>query len=158
VIADAIRSKIMRELNLENTHVYGATNKVKLDCTKGGAKSKSRTRQEFKDSADINKIMKKYERTGILSSGDVSNSRQPQYGDYEGIDYMETCNKIAKVEQDFMKQPPEVRALCENDPRQWLLKLDTDEKEAIKAAEEANKARLEKQAAKEAAAAEEDPV
>ena len=49
------------------------------------------------------------------------------YGDYEGIDYTETCRQIAKVEQDFMKQSPEIRAKYENDPQIWLKELEQEE-------------------------------
>ena len=125
----------MRTIIKENTHVYGVENKVRLDCSKGGKKSKSKARQEFKDSSDINKIIKKYNVTGVLNTGDVVSDRKPMFGDYEGIDYQETCNKIAKVEQDFMKQPADVRAKFDNEPQGWLAQLEKDEIQAIVDAE-----------------------
>jgi hypothetical protein len=116
----------MRTRITEQAHVY-KNNKCKVEFKKTDKKSISKTRQEFKDSANINKIINRFNRTGVLSSGDITNTRKPMYGDYEGIDYTETCRQIAKVEQDFMKQPPEIRAKYENDPQIWLKELEQEE-------------------------------
>ena len=118
----------MREKIIESVHVY-KDNKCTLDFKKKDLNSRSKTRQEFADSANINKIISRFNRTGILSSGEIKNNRQPMYGDYEGIDYTETCNKIARVEQDFMEQEPEERAKWNNNPQEWLAGLEL--KEAI---------------------------
>ena len=119
----------MRTRITEKTHVYGKIESSRIACK--GKAGKSVTRQEFKDSSDINNIVRKYNVTGILSSGDVVNQRKPEYGDYEGIDYQATCNKIARVEQDFMKLDPEVRALSNNDAGEWLNNLQKEESAKI---------------------------
>jgi|APSaa5957512535_1039671.scaffolds.fasta_scaffold76083_1 hypothetical protein len=138
----------MRTRIAEPAHVY-KNNKCKLEFK--GKNSKSKCRQEFKDSSDINKIVARFHRTGVLSTGELTHTRQPMYGDYEGIDYTETCRKIAKVEQDFMQEEPEVRAIYGNDPNRWLAGLQENEQ---KAAQEAiNK----EKASEEAKPPEEEP-
>lgn len=86
----------------------------------------SRTRQEFKDECNINVIMKKYERTGVISH--VSN-RQPRYVDFgDGVpDFHSAMNMMVEAEAAFMTLPAVVRKRFENDPAAFV-EFASDEK------------------------------
>ena len=77
----------------------------------------SRTKQSFKQEADINTILEKYARTGLIPSYD-----QPQqYGDYTGVmDYHTAQNKIAEGKSAFADLPSKIRKRFDNDPGQFL--------------------------------------
>lgn len=79
----------------------------------------SMTRQEFQDECDINTIMEKYEKTGILPS----NTRgPPQYVDLSGMpsDYMTALNMLNDAEKAFMSLPATVRREFENSPHEFV--------------------------------------
>lgn len=80
---------------------------------------KSRTRQEFKDECNINVIMKRYEKTGVISH--VSN-RQPRYVDFgDGVpDFHTAMNMMVDAEAAFMSLPASVRKRFENDPASFV--------------------------------------
>ncbi len=77
----------------------------------------SRTKQAFKDEADINRILDKYHRTGLIPTYD-----QPQqYGDYtEVMCYHTAQNKIAEGKTAFENLPSKIRKRFHNDPGQFL--------------------------------------
>lgn len=79
----------------------------------------SMTRQEAKDECDINNIMKKFERTGML---DHRNQFQGQYGDYTNVptDYHSAMNQVVAAEEMFLTVPAKVRAKFGNDPGAFL--------------------------------------
>lgn len=79
--------------------------------------AKDRTQQSFKDECDINVLMKRYERTGILPVGrDVP----PQFGDVTSLDFTESMNQVAAVRGVFSQLDARTRARFENDPSQML--------------------------------------
>lgn len=85
----------------------------------------SRTRQEFQRECDINDIMKKYQKTGVLTH---YNKRQPQYLDFsEGVpDFHVAMNMMVEAEAAFMTLPATVRKRFENDPAEFV-KFATDD-------------------------------
>lgn len=77
----------------------------------------SRTKQSFKQEADINSILEKYSRTGLIPHYD----KPQQYGDYTGvIDYHTAMNKIAEGRSAFEDLPSGIRKRFDNDPGQFL--------------------------------------
>ena len=69
--------------------------------------------------ADINNIMKRYERTGLL---DHVNQYQGDYGDYTNVpvDYHDALNFVRNSQEMFMTLPAAVRARFDNDPGAFL--------------------------------------
>ena len=76
-----------------------------------------RTKQSFKDEADINLIMERYARTGIL---EFQQRRQAQYGDFTGYDYQAAKDLVAKGYSMFYELPAIVRDRFKNDPAAFL--------------------------------------
>lgn len=67
---------------------------------------------------DINNIMKRYERDGLLTH---VNQYQGQYGDFtEVLDYQSALQVVMNAEDCFMSLPAEVRKRFGNDPGEFL--------------------------------------
>lgn len=92
-----------------------------LACPPGS----SMTKQAFKDECDINQILRKVQKTGMiehLAEG------EPFYGDVSDIvDYKEALNVVANANDLFMKMSPEIRERFSNDPAQLIEFLDNKE-------------------------------
>lgn len=74
----------------------------------------SLTKQSFKDSCDINLIMKRYEKTGVLEH---SNRFGSQYGDFTGFDdYQEAQQRLIDADEAFMSLPSKIRERFDNHP------------------------------------------
>lgn len=88
----------------------------------------SRTRQAHKDECDINFLMDRYERTGLFfDPADQGTRVSPQFGDFNGFDYIEAMNAVVEANDRFSALPARLRARFENDPAQLLFFLQ-DEK------------------------------
>lgn len=74
----------------------------------------SLTRQEFSDESDINSIMKRFEKTGMLPA----NNTTPKYIDLTGApqNLQETMNLLNGARDAFMRLPAQVRKEFDNDP------------------------------------------
>ncbi len=92
----------------------------------------SLTKQAFKDQVDINKIVAKYQKTGMVNH---LNQREPFYGDVSDIrTYQESLDVVNKAEELFMGMTADVRAKFHNDPAE-MVEFLADEKnsdEAVK--------------------------
>lgn len=78
----------------------------------------SRTQQHFKKDADINNIMRKYQRTGVLVDPSIMRNRKPIYGDFSNLpDYQQLSNQLIEIDRMFMALPSELRARFQNDPK-----------------------------------------
>ena len=92
----------------------------------------SMTQQQFKAECEVNNILAKYKRTGMLSH---IQKHQGNFGDFSSIeDYQSSLGKLMQAQQSFESLPSELRAKFENDPAQ-LISFLSDEKnnaEAIK--------------------------
>lgn len=72
----------------------------------------SRAKQEFKDDADINVIVKRFGLLGKLPTG----VRMPTYGDFTAVsNFHDAANAIAQARESFSAMPAEVRARFQND-------------------------------------------
>ena len=76
------------------------------------------TVQYEKDSCDINRIIDKYQQTGVLSH---VNSRIPLEGDFTEVSDFRSCLEILERAQDsFDDLPADVRNRFANDPAKFL--------------------------------------
>ncbi len=86
--------------------------------TQGG---KSRTKQSFRDQTDINEIVKRHAQTGLY---DHLNNTQPTYGDFsQSTELLIALDTVAEARENFASLPADVRALCQNNPVQFLARL-----------------------------------
>ncbi len=78
----------------------------------------SLTKQASKDETDINWIMARFEKTGLL---DHLNTHHGEYGNFIGFeDYHTSLNRIRDAELAFATIPARVRAHFNNDPAEFL--------------------------------------
>lgn len=76
-----------------------------------------RTRQEFEAECNINNIMRKYQKTGVL---DHLIKYAPTYGDYDAIDFQTAMDTIKAGEEMFAELPSSVRKHFDNDPAAFM--------------------------------------
>ncbi len=76
-----------------------------------------RTKQSFKDSTDINKILKKAQKTGAISH---LAKYEGVYGDFASFDFTEAQLQIAKATTIFEELPSELRNEFQNDPGKFF--------------------------------------
>ena len=92
----------------------------------------SMTQQQFQSECDVNNILAKYKRTGMLTH---IQKHEGNFGDFSSVeDYQTSLGKLMQAQQSFESLPSELRAKFENDPAQ-LISCLSDEKndaEAIK--------------------------
>lgn len=78
----------------------------------------SLTKQSFAKECDINNIMKRYEKDGLIAH---VNRVQGSYGDFTNPpDYQDALNKVISAQDMFMSLPANVRARFGNDPGEFL--------------------------------------
>ena len=81
----------------------------------------SQTLQSFKDDADINCIIARFENTGVLVDPTVPVSRTPQFGDYSEMpSYQEAQNVIVAANNAFNDLSAKVRERFGNDPAAYF--------------------------------------
>ena len=85
---------------------------------------KTLTEQHHAKTCNINAIMAKYNKTGLV---DHINRHQGRYGDVSGADFQTAMNLIADQETIFHELPAAVRAAYDNDPAQYLDEVMTEE-------------------------------
>lgn len=87
----------------------------------------SRTRQSEREDCDINAVMARYERTGIITH---TKQIQGQYGDFSNIpSYQEAMNQIMLAQNQFNSLPSDLRKQFENDPVQFVHFMDNPDNE-----------------------------
>lgn len=83
-----------------------------------GVELPSLTRQEFRDECDINEIMRRYQRDGVVSH---VTTREPMYQDFTQYpDLQESMNYIRDAEMAFLSLPSAVRREFDNDPVKFV--------------------------------------
>lgn len=92
---------------------YGPKEKVAMDFST----ATSMTKQSFKDECDVNLIIKKYSRTGIIAH---LNELEAQYGDLVGLDFQEAMDLVAGANSLFEQLPAAARKKFRNDPAVFL--------------------------------------
>jgi len=87
--------------------------KAHSDLHASAVSSDSLTQQHLGVEMDINTILRRFNVTGAAPLGASS----PVYGDFSGIeDWQSAIEKVEKVQEDFMKFPPDVREHFGNSP------------------------------------------
>lgn len=78
----------------------------------------SRVQQQFAQESDVNAIMRKYEKTGILTH--VSRYAG-EYGDFSGVpDYKAGLERVMAADEMFMSLPARIRDRFNNDPAKFI--------------------------------------
>lgn len=78
----------------------------------------SRTKQADLPRADINTIVRKYQRQDVLPT---FNRRTPRYGDFSNAgDYLTAVIRVQRTQEMFDSLPSHVRSACDNDPAKLL--------------------------------------
>lgn len=84
----------------------------------------SLTQQHFKDEADINNIMARYQKTGVLVDPLTQTTRKPMFDDFSELgDFRDHQQAVIDAQEMFMELPSRLRARFANDPAellQWL--------------------------------------
>lgn len=92
---------------------YGQRLQVGLDCSEDPGK----TLQSAKDECDINRIIRRYRDTGVITH---LVDLEAQYGDVTGIDYQSALLLVENARGLFSQLPAEVRSKFKNDPAVFL--------------------------------------
>lgn len=88
-------------------------NAIVLDC-----KDKSLALQSAKDECDVNVIMKKYEKSGLITH---MNTFEGFYADVSAVPSLaDAFHVVEAASAQFMELPADLRARFENDPEQYL--------------------------------------
>lgn len=81
----------------------------------------SATMQNFKDDADINCIISRFETTGVLVDPTVPVSRVPQFGDFSELpSFQEAQNVMVVANNAFNALPATIRERFGNDPANYF--------------------------------------
>ena len=84
-------------------------------------KDPSATLQSFKNDADINCIIARYENTGVLVDPTVPVSRTPEFGDFSDMpDYQTAQNVIIAAKDAFYSLSSKIRERFQNDPAAYF--------------------------------------
>ncbi|WNK14645.1 MAG: internal scaffolding protein [Microvirus sp.] len=76
-----------------------------------------RTKQSFKEECDINTIMQRYQKTGILPE---TQHRVAQYLDASGFDFQASMEQVAAAKTMFEQIPAAIREKFENNPAKFV--------------------------------------
>ncbi len=76
-----------------------------------------RTKQSFKNSTDINKILHKAQKTGVISH---LAKYEPLYGEFGAFDFTEAQNTLARADTMFNELPHEVRSEFDQSPQKFF--------------------------------------
>lgn len=102
----------VRSLSLMRT-AYMPKLRVVVDFPEGSG----RTKQSFKAECDINNIMARFQRTGVL---DFTNRHAPQYFDCTGIEFQRAVELVGLGKEMFGDLPSALRARFGNDPAEFF--------------------------------------
>lgn len=88
---------------------------------KDNPKAVSRTQQHFLKETNINSIMAKFKKSGLLTNPLTQSTIMPQFGDFTNIsDYQTLQNKLASINSYFENLPAETRREFDNDPQKLM--------------------------------------
>lgn len=119
---------------LTNRYDYRSIKRPEVDFPSDDPNSRSLTNQSDKDGADINIIMSRYEKTGLITDAITGNTRKPMYGDFTVIgDYYKLQNTLVAVNRAFSALTPQTRNRFQNDPAKLIefLSDPANDQEAI---------------------------
>jgi phage internal scaffolding protein len=77
----------------------------------------SLTQQQFKEESDINTIVDRFMKSGVLPTP----VNMPQYVDYEGVfDFQSAMHVVRQADENFMRLDAKVRSRFNNSPQEFL--------------------------------------
>lgn len=86
--------------------------------------TKTMAKQSFKDECDINTIMSKYEKTGLIEH---VQKVQGSYGDFTSVqDYQLSLNQVIAAQEAFEALPAKIRERFANDPSHLMAFLQEE--------------------------------
>lgn len=88
------------------------------------------TEQAHKDACDLNHIIKKYDRKGVMRLQQQVTVDEEALLDLVGFDYQTAEQNLARVRSEFEMLPSEVRFKFRNDPGEYLKYLSRPQKAA----------------------------
>jgi len=107
--------------------LYSPRLRVAVECKDG-----TRTKQSFREACDVNAIIRRYDKTGVLTH---INTVKAQFGDFSNLgDFRENLEKMQKAEESFMELPAKMRKKFRNDPLE-LIQFLSDKKNDAEAIE-----------------------
>ena len=77
----------------------------------------SRTKQAMKQESDVNFIMQKYQKTGLVN---FVATHQAQYMECPDVDFQTAMDTIRKAEEMFMDMPAKLRQKFDHNPGKFL--------------------------------------
>lgn len=105
--------------------------RLHFDDSEGKPLAPVLVKQGFKQDCDINAIMKRYRKTGVL---DHVSRVAARYGDFSSVvEYREALDKVLEADNAFAALPAELRKRFDNEPAKLLEFMDNPAnlKEAI---------------------------
>lgn len=78
---------------------------------------KDRTKQQFKSESDVNNIVAKFRKTGLI---DFVNRRSAQYADVSGLQFQSAMDLVARANTLFHELPANIRDRFQNSPAQFF--------------------------------------
>lgn len=100
---------------------YGPDFPVGLDCSV----DKGRTKQSFANESDINSIMAKFHRTGVLVDPGKISTRKAFFGDVSGVvDFQTLQDTVLAANENFRNLPSEIRTRFGNNPGKLISFLE----------------------------------
>jgi len=110
----------LKELPMKTVFCRSAYNyDMDLASDKAGLKCEdpSLTQQQFKEESDINTIVDRFMKSGVLPTP----ANMPQYVDFEGIfDFQTAMNAVRAADENFMRMDAKVRSRFNNSPQEFL--------------------------------------
>jgi len=110
----------LKEMKMKTVFCRSAYNyDMDLASDQNGLKCEdpSLTQQQFKEEADINTIVDRFMKSGVLPTP----ASMPQYVDYEGVfDFQSAMNAVRQADENFMRMDAKVRARFNNSPQEFL--------------------------------------
>lgn len=95
-----------------NYDIEAVSDQTGLSCT-----DSSRTQQQFRDESNVNHIMKKFGRAGVVPSY----PRQDLGSEFiDIISYQDALNALNESAKEFMKLPAQTRRYFDNDPGKFV--------------------------------------
>jgi hypothetical protein len=99
---------------------YSDHNPSKYATSCGG---ESKTQQQFADDADVNNILSKCVRTGVIHPGVGELPPEQLYADvveYQSYDYQQALDMVMDAERSFQDLPAKVRRHYNDSPHEFL--------------------------------------
>lgn len=110
----------LKEMKLKTVFCRSAHNyDMDLASDQAGLKcpDASLTQQQFKDESDINTIVDRFMKSGVMPTP----TNMPQYVDYEGVfDFQSAMNAVRAADENFMRMDAKIRARFNNSPQEFL--------------------------------------